>query len=267
MIPILYESQFISIQTQWVMVAIALLTCSYLAIRRLKRARVNFTLFIEHSGSFFLSAILFSRIFYFAIHTDAYFPGFDLRTIWNFFSIWDQGFSFWGALLGFTIALLYRLRRSEENSWKWLDALTVPLIIGMGIGSLGAFLGGNAYGRPTDLIWGIRYEVYSVKYTVPVHPVQIYSILIFMVILFMKRWLNSQTDFFTREGNSTLYYTTSMSLSLFILEFFRGDDTLLIQGIRLSIFLYALFFLISARLLYTRIRTHKPSSHESVQTA
>lgn len=267
MIPILYESQLVSIQTQWVMVAIALLSCSYLAVRRLKRARVSFTLFIEHTGTFFLSALILSRIFYFVLHTDAYFPGFDLRTIGNFLSIWDQGLSFWGALLGFTLALLYRLRKSEENSWKWLDALIVPLIIGMGIGSLGAFLGGNAYGRPTELPWGVRYEVYSVKYTVPVHPVQIYSILAFMGILFLKRWLNTRTNFFIREGNSTLYYTTTMTLSLFILEFFRGDDTLLIQGLRLSFVLYAIAFLISAGLLYKRIRTHKSSSHESVQTA
>lgn len=249
------------------MVAIALLSCSYLAIRRLKRARVNFTLFIEHSGSFFLSALILSRIFYFVLHTDAYFPGFDLRTLGNFFSIWDQGFSFWGGILGFTLALLYRLRKSEENLWKWLDSLIVPLIIGMGIGLIGAFLGGNAYGRPTDLFWGVRYEVYNVKYTVPVHPVQIYSILIFMGILLLKRWIAAHTDFFTREGNATLYYSTSMTFSLFILEFFRGDDTLLILGVRLPFFLYAFFFLVSARILYKRIQFYKSSSHESIQAA
>lgn len=264
MIPILYESQYISLQTLWVFVAIALLSCSYLAVQRLKRTRVNFTLFIEHSTTFFLSALIFSRIFYFFLHTDAYFPGFDLRTVWNFLSIWDQGFSFWGAFVGFLFALLYRLHKSEENVWKWLDALVVPVIIGMGIGCVGTFLSGYSYGRPTDLFWGIRYEVYSVKYTVPVHPVQLYSLLFLIAVLASKRWLSKKTDFFDREGNSTLYYSTVLSFGFFILEFFRGDDTLLIQGIRLPIFFYAFFSLLSGYFLYKRFRSSKPHHHESV---
>lgn len=264
MIPILYESQYISIQTLWVFVAIALLCGSYLAVQRLKRSRVNFTLFIEHSVTFFVSALIVSRIFYFVLHTDAYFPGFDFRTIWNFLSIWDQGFSFWGAFLGFLLALLYRLRKSEENTWKWLDALTVPLMIGMGIGSLGAFLGGYSYGRPTDMFWGVRYEVYNVKYTVPVHPVQIYTILFLMAVLWSKRTLSKKTNFFQREGNATLYYCTVVSVGSFILEFFRGDDTLLIQGVRLPMICFAFFSLLSGYFLYKRIRSSKTLSHESV---
>lgn len=264
MIPILYESQFISLQTLWVFVAIALLSGSYLAVQRLKRARVNFTLFIEHSMTFFLSALLVSRIFYFCTHADAYLPGFDLRTIWNFVSVWDQGFSFWGALLGFSLALFYRLHKSEENTWKWLDALVVPLLVGMGIGSVGAFLGGYSYGRPTELFWGVRYEVFNVKYTVPVHPTQIYFLLFLIAVLWIKRTLNKKTDFFQREGNSTLFYTTAVTLGLFILEFFRGDDTLLILGVRVSMILFAFFFLLSARLLYKRIKTYKTHTHESL---
>ncbi|MFA4814944.1 MAG: prolipoprotein diacylglyceryl transferase family protein [Candidatus Gracilibacteria bacterium] len=266
MIPILYESQYISLQTLWVFVAIALLSCSYLAVQRLKRAHVNFTLFIEHSVTFFLCALILSRIFYFGLHTDAYLPGFDLRTVWNFFSIWDQGFSFWGAFIGFLIALLYRLYKSEENAWKWLDALIVPVIVGMGIGSVGTFFGGYSYGRPTDLFWSVRYEVYNVKYTVPVHPVQLYALLFFIAVLVSKRWLSKKTDFFNREGNSTFYYAALLSFGLFILEFFRGDDTLLIQGIRLSTFFYAFFSLLSAYFLYKRIRqaeSSKTHPHES----
>lgn len=264
MIPILYESQFISIQTLWIFVAIALLGGSYLAVQRLKRARVNFTLFIEHSGTFFLSALICSRIFYFALHTDAYFPGFNLRTLGNFFAIWDQGFSFWGALLGFLLALIYRLYRSEENVWEWTDALIVPLMVGMGIGNIGAFLGGYAYGRPSDVFWGVRYEVYNVKYTVPVHPTQIYTLLVLIGVLALKHFLSKKTKFFEREGNSTLYYCSTLSFLFFILEFFRGDDTLLILGLRLPIFFFALFFILSTVLLSKRIRSFNSSEHESI---
>lgn len=262
MLPFLYDSTFLSIQTIWVFAVIALLTGSYLAVQRLKRSRVNFTLFIEHSGFFFFWAILVSRVTYFVLHTDTYFPAFDLRTVGNFFSIWDQGFSFWGALVGFTLAFLYRIRKSEENIWKWLDALIVPVIIGMGIGAVGNFLGGGSYGSPTDLPWGVQYELYNVKYTVPVHPVQIYELLFLILLLMSKRHLQKKTHFFEGEGNATLYYVTLMSLAFFGFEFLRGDDTLLILGVRLAMILFFLLFLVSVTALHKRYQTYKHSHHE-----
>ncbi len=262
MLPFLFDSRFVTIQTVWVFAVIAVLVASYLAIQRLKRARVNFTLFIEHIGFFFLIALIFSRITYFVLHTDAYFPGFDLRTLGNFFSIWDQGFSFWGGLFGFSLAFLYRLQKSEENKWKWLDALMVPLIVGMGIGCVGNFLGGYSYGSPTGLPWGVQYEVFTVKYTVPVHPVQIYELLFLIVVLLGKRLLQKKTNFFQREGNATLYYSVVLSLGFFGLEFFRGDDTLLILGVRFPQILFFLLFLISSFILFKRSKSSKHHPHE-----
>ena len=264
MIPILYESQYISIQTLWVFVAIALVSGSYLAVQRLKRSRVNFTLFIEHSTFFFLTAIVFSRVVYFFLNYYTYLYAFDFRTLKNFFSIWDQGFSFWGAFIGFMVALLYRLRRSEENIWKWLDALVVPLIIGMGISSVGSFLSGYSYGRPTDLFWGVRYELANVKYTVPIHPVQIYTLLFLVAVLYSKRQIMKRSEFFEHECNASLYYATALSFGFFVLEFFRGDDTLLIQGIRLPTLFFVLGFMLSGRALYKRYLHFKHPKHESV---
>jgi len=263
MLPFLFDSRFVTIQTVWVFAVIAVLLASYLAVQRLKRARVNFTLFIEHSGFFFLIALIFSRITYFVLHTDAYFPAFDLRTVGNFFSIWDQGFSFWGGLFGFLLAFLYRLYKSEENIWKWLDALIVPLIIGMGIGSIGNFLGGYSYGNPTDLPWGVEYVIFTVKYTVPVHPVQIYELLFLIALLWSKRLAQKKTHFFQIEGNSTLYYSSFLSIGLFLLEFFRGDDTLLILGVRLPQILFFLLFLLSAFGLVKHVKSFKNHPHES----
>jgi prolipoprotein diacylglyceryltransferase len=233
MLPILYEAGFVSIQTLWVVVVIALLISSYLAVKRLKRRRVNFNLFIAHSTSLLISAILFSRLVYFFSNTTAYFPGFDLRTLWNFVAIWDQGFSFWGALFGFALALSYRIIKEKEPLWKWFDALSVPVLIGMAIGSFGAFLGGFSYGTPTNLPWGIQYEAFTVKYTVPIHPTQIYAILAIAAILWSKKYLKEKTKFFDTDGNTTIYLTAAYSLAYFLLEFVRGDDTLMILGIRI----------------------------------
>ncbi len=263
MFPILFESSWISLQTLWVFVVIALLMSSKIAIRRLKRRRQNFTLMIKHSSSLLLAALITSRLAYFFLNTDQYFPAFDLRTLGNLFSIWDQGFSLWGAVLGFSLALAYEVRKEEEDGWAWADALMVPLIVGLCIGNIGALLGGAAYGTPTELPWGIRYGIASVKYTVPVHPTQIYAILLMSLLLWSKHFLKDRFEFFKRSGNSSIYLTFGLSAILFALEFIRGDDTLLILGIRLPMILAGIVMLISLILFIKRLKT---KDHESIQT-
>lgn len=257
MFPILYESALISIQTLWVFVVIALLISSYLSIKRLKRKRVNFNLFIEHSFSFLISAFLLSRIFYFVLHPYAYFPAFDLRTVLNFLSIWDQGFSFWGALIGFVTMLTYKLFKSKEELMKWYDALIVPALIGLIIGEIGAFLGGYSYGTPTSLPWAVQYESFNVKYTVPIHPTQLYTIIGVALLLWSKYKLKKSSDFFETEGNTTAYLATGFTLLSFLLEFVRGDETIVLLGIRLPMILFLIAFLISGVILFHRYRTYK----------
>lgn len=263
MIPILYESGFISIQTVWVFVVLALLLSSYLAVERLKRARVNFTLLIEHGTFLILFGLIGARLTFFAFHPDIYLPGFDLRTLKNIFAIWDQGFSFWGGAIATGIALSYQLKKADENIRKWADALSVPFIVGVMIGLAGAFLGGYAYGHPTNLHWGVLYESYNVKYTVPVHPVQIYGIILFSLLLWSKRKLSIKNALFEKDGGSAAYLMTLFFLISFVLEFFKGDDTLLILGIRFPQILFFLGFLASSRLLYKLYSHGSPSTLQS----
>ncbi|QQR55225.1 prolipoprotein diacylglyceryl transferase [Candidatus Peregrinibacteria bacterium] len=254
MIPILYESGFISIQTLWVFAAIAVLISSYLAIERLKRARVNFTLLIEHSTFILIWSLLVSRTLFFITNHDIYRPAFDLRTFFSFFSIWDQGLSFWGAIFGGGIVLFLRLRKSEESLSRWADALMVPLLVGLGIGALGAFLGGYAYGTPTELPWGVLYESFNVKYTVPIHPVQLYECLAIGLILVGKRGLQKKTSWFQKDGNSALYFAGSYSFICFFLEFLRGDDTLQLLGIRLTQIAFFFLTLLFAFFIWKRLK-------------
>lgn len=257
MIPILYESEHLSIQTLWVFVAIALLASSYLCIKRLKRARVNFNLFIEHSGEILLGSVVFSRIIYFIFNTDAYFPAFDLRTLWNFIAVWDQGFSLWGGIVGFLLMLSYRIYKANEELWKWYDALSVPMMIGLAIGNIGAFLGGAGYGTPSNLPWAVEYQSFSVKYTVPIHPTQIYFILIIGLILWSKQTIKKKTEFFQTTGNSSIYLATCMSFTYFLLEFIKGSDTIMIFGIRSQMIASLIIFLISGTLLAKRYKAYK----------
>lgn len=264
MIPILFETGFLSIQSHWVFVAIAMLVGAYLSIKRLKRRRVDFTLLIKHSTAFFLSGTLLSRIIFFTTHPDTYFPAFDFRTLKNFISIWDKGFSFWGAVLGFFLMMTYHIKKANEPFWKWMDALTVPVLVGILIGYIGAFLGGFSYGTPTNLPWGVQYESFIVKYTVPVHPTQLYYVIFIGLLLWSKQYIKKKTNFFEEDGNASLYFFSFFFLGAFLLEFLRGDDTILLLGVRLPIFLFGAAFLVSTTQIIQRLKTYKSKDNGSL---
>ncbi len=259
MIPILFEAGFISIQTLWVFVALAMITGSAMAIKHLKRARLDFTILIKYSSGFFISALILSRIVFFMTHFDRYFPALDLRTLKNFFAIWDKGFSFWGALLGFGAAMTYRLKKSGESFWKWTDALSLPFLTALAIMLLGAFLGGYVYGTPSKLPWAVRYETFNVRYTVPIHPVQIYYIIAIFSAIRIRKEIKKRNNFFDKDGNTTLFFSSIFFFIAFFFEFIRGDATILILKWRLPIFIYATLLIASCSLLFKRIRAYKIS--------
>ncbi len=256
MLPVLFQSQTIAIQTLWVFVAIGLMTASYSSIQRLKRRRGNFTLLTLHGNFFVISALLGSRLVYFFTHTLVYVPRFDLRTLQNFVSIWDQGLSFWGALFGLWVAYHIKIKPHDEDGAVWADAISVPVLIAMMIGNVGAFLGGYGYGSPTDLPWGVTYSIDSVKYTVPVHPTQIYATLLIALLLIAHQQLQRKKTVFDEPGKAALFLAWGYSGIHFFLEFLRGDDTLLIFGIRTPMIIALMAFLSLGALLLKRLRTH-----------
>ena len=139
---------------------------------------------------------------------------------------------------------------------KWLDALIVPLGTGIVIANFGQLLDGQAYGIPTNLPWGITYESINVKYTVPVHPTQIYSMLyVSGIISILKKY--RKHEFLKHEGNQTLIAITLYSFIRFLTEFLRGDDVSEIFGIRIASAISLVIFFISGYCLYKRIKSFK----------
>jgi len=69
----------------------------------------------------------------------------------SLFYIWEGGMAFHGGLMG-VIALTWIFARKHQVAPLALGDALVPLIpIGLGLGRLGNFIGGELWGRPTDL--------------------------------------------------------------------------------------------------------------------
>lgn len=143
---------------------------------------------------------------------------------------WDGEFNVVGACLGFALAAFIVLRRQREPFLVWLDALMPAMTLLLAFDWPGRFFGSLSYGKPTNVFWGVTYESMSVRYTVPIHPVQLYYGFLFLAITFLLLFLrrgNGDTVFPRVRrigvGISTLVGMNLGCLGALFFEFLRGD--------------------------------------------
>ncbi len=259
MLPTLFELGPFTIYTLWVCVVIALLIGTLLILKKAKYQRMDIHFLLDHSLSLFIGAALFSRLV-FALTNWGYFgPPSFFGTIQQIIFFWQPGYSFWGAMLGFTLVFLIHCHRQEQDPLEWLEVAIKPLFIGIMIGNLGQFLDGQAYGKETILPWGITFESTNVKYTVPIHPTQLYSIIIILTILLTRQKVITKWPKLGEKYNWAIFALSVYAFARFLLEFIRGDDTFQIGPVRIGHLVALILFGIFAHMLYKRTRTIKPN--------
>jgi phosphatidylglycerol:prolipoprotein diacylglycerol transferase len=120
------------------------------------------------------------------------------------FRVWEGGMSFHGGLLGVMLTMWLFARRHGRTFFQATDFVAPLVTIGLGAGRLGNFINGELWGGPTDLPWGMRVscELASspcrqlalppgTAYSPPVHPNQLYELLLEGVLLFLILWFFS----------------------------------------------------------------------------
>ncbi len=135
------------------------------------------------------------------------------------FNIWEGGMSFHGGLIGVILALILFARKSGILFFDVAD-FTAPLVpIGLGAGRIGNFIGGELWGRVTDVPWGM---VFPGGGPLPRHPSQLYQFLLEGVLLFIILWLFSSRPR-PRMAVSGLFLVC-YGFFRFVVEFFRQPD-------------------------------------------
>lgn len=256
MYPILFQIGPFSLHSLWLFVSIACVVGILVFAKIAKRQRLNLSMFFNNSLLVALTTLLVSRLTFYLMNLQFYMPTFRLSGLLRFFYIWDKGLSFWGALLGFAIILALLCFKRGESILKWMDTLVIPIGIGIIIANFGQLLDGQGYGSPTNMPWGITYESINVKYTVPIHPTQIYSMLYIAAILYFLRKYKKH-PLFEEEGSTTLTAIFIYALIRFLVEFLRGDDTAELFNIRVATLISAIIFLIAGSFLYKRYKNFK----------
>lgn len=155
------------------------------------------------------------------------------------FHIHDGNFSYLGAAVGIAVVLFVTRRHSRTTFLQWLDVLTPAACFGLALDWLGKFFAGQAYGRPTDVFWGVTYDTIGVRYAVPVHPVQLYYAVFFGILTFALLIVRKHSQ---RAGAETLVGIVAASAATFFFEFFRGDFGIPVFATKLDfVLLVALF--------------------------
>lgn len=173
--------------------------------------------FIEVIGIGTLISIITARVLYIAMDWHAF------STWTEMIALWEGGFSLLGAAIGIVLLLPFYLKKIKVPILPFFDLLALHAPLLQAIARLGCFAAGCCYGSISSLPWAIQYHdpASSAPLCIPLHPAQIYSSLILLIIFlcmycFLQRML-------VIPGRITCIYLMFMSGERFIIDFFRGD--------------------------------------------
>lgn len=153
--------------------------------------------------------------------------------------IWEGGMSFHGGLLGVLVAYAWYARKTGRAVFHLYDFIAPLVPIGLGLGRLGNFIGGELWGHKTDLPWGVIFPnaVPGGPYTgaqlqqmlaqgqlegMARHPSQLYQALWEGVLLFAILWWFSARPR-ARMATSGLFLIV-YGVGRILIEFVREPD-------------------------------------------
>lgn len=221
MLEILFQYGSVTIRTLNVILAFAFLISGAFAIRYAHRQMLNISFMSKNLIFVILAMAIGGRLFY--IFENLNF--FTANPIYAFF-IWDLHFSFFGVLYSIIIALIILTRREKENLWAWFDIASLSIISAMIFIHIGHFFNGTQYGLPTDMPWGIAFDVQSIPYLNPIHPTQVYAFLLTLLIFLYALKRSKRVHLSGVVGTLALML---YSLSMLGVDFLHGDPSLYVK--------------------------------------
>ncbi len=221
------------IWTNYVFLVVGLWLSAEFFFRLAQSANLSLTHFMEDGVWYIIAFILSGRIVGIVAEYRAYI-GDPMRLL----VFWDGNFNILGSAIGVGLVLYITNLKQRSTFLQWLDALVPATSLALVFSWLGAFFAGSAYGRPTDMFWGITYDAQNVRYAVPVHPVQLYYALYFFFLTFLLLVIRKKAR---RVGTETLAGIFFMTLGTLIFENFRGDFGIPVFATSLD---FALMFLL-----------------------
>ncbi len=245
-----------SIYWYGLIIAFSFLLCIFLSSKEAPKHGIKSDDVIDTFLWIIILGLVGARLYYVIFSWD-YFKD-DLMEI---FQTRNGGLAFYGGLIGGGIAVLISAKSKKINLMRFIDFFAVYVPLGQGIGRWGNFVNQEAFGKNTDMPWGMwserTYEYLSQfgsQYAPmsPVHPTFLYEFIanmIIFVILYRARKNN------TKNGKIFGLYLVLYGIVRFVVEGLRTDSLYIgNSSIRISQALSLLFVIGGAIILYLSSR-------------
>lgn len=226
--PIAFSIGPLTVHWYGVMYIVAFGACWYLARLRAKGAMAGRPAKGEKAATAWTSDQLADLVFYGALGAvlggrvgSVLFYNFDRfigDPMW-LLRVWEGGMSFHGGFLGVMLAFYLYARKINKRYFDVLDFIAPFAPLGLGIGRIGNFIGGELWGRPTDVPWGM---VFPHVDELPRHASQLYQAGLEGVVLFALVWWFSSKPR-PRYAVSGLF-GIGYGIQRFFVEFYREPD-------------------------------------------
>ena len=200
----------VTIQVWGLMVALGILTATWVAARLAIKRGQDETLIWDLCVRVVAAAFVMARVFFFL-----YEPGLLSEDPLEFFRIWHGGFSIMGGFIGALIAGIWFLRRRQVDVWAYADTAIFALPLGLGIGRIGCFLIHDHPGTLTHFTLGVQYPD-GVR-----HDHGLYLSISGFVLFLIFLWLSRKQ---VKTGTYIVVFLFWEGISRFFLDFLRAQD-------------------------------------------
>ena len=204
------------------------------------------------------------RLFYCVFYGDGYYFENPLQIL----AINQGGMSFHGGFVGACIggAVMCKYLRLSMLTMVDLGVIGAPLALMLG--RCANFINGELWGKPTDLPWGVVFEMGG---NVARHPSQLYEAFLEGLVLFAILYLLSRREKPLPQGTYFGVFTLFYGIFRFLIEFIRVPDAqlgYLFGPITMGQLLSLPVFLLGVGLLIFAYKTQRPqhTNIDDIQT-
>lgn len=184
---------WITVYVFWLTLVFCFFLFSWMLKKLSRKVWIDASFFFNRIIWFFLSVLIFSRLFYVISLWNEYK---EIKNPLEFFIMNDYNFSLYWAIFGFLIVLIYLLKSNKLKWDKYVDVSMLSFLFVATLWYIWAFFWWEVYGRETtfwiEVIYNHPYS--QVPYEVAIFPLAlvyaIVSFLLFSVLYSLFMFLN-----------------------------------------------------------------------------
>jgi phosphatidylglycerol:prolipoprotein diacylglycerol transferase len=195
-----------------------------------------------------IGMIIGGRLGYIIFYNFSYY----INNFFDIFKVWEGGMSFHGGLIGIIVASILFSKKHNQDSFLYMDLVSLVAPIGIFFGRLANFINSELYGTPTDIPWAVTFiQVDNLSR----HPSQLYEAILEGVILFIILMYFKKKDYLKKPGLISGLFLIFYSIFRFFIEFVRVPDEqlgYLIFELSMGQIISLIFFVIGIILFYLK---------------